>query len=237
MLQATPAPRSAWRTRPSATRTQRTSFSTATWVSKGPRTTSWSTRHWTNANACPSASHWSTKSSWSRRTTRRIWPITWPSLHWKFSSKTTSSCHWSVSNCMELWTFWLIAVRFNSLSSISAEIYPTTQFPVPGGLLGLFVGVSVLSIVEIFYYFVLRWKANDTASLQSAEQTFPLISRLACILRNPPEDDDEDDKDEKDGEEKVRHLPLGQPPTIAAIEAPPLDPEPPKYSKDALERY
>lgn len=35
-----------------------------------------------------------------------------------------------------------------------------------GGLLGLFVGVSVLSIIEVFYYFILR---------------------LGCILRNPCE--------------------------------------------------
>ncbi|CAO1407576.1 unnamed protein product [Diamesa tonsa] len=47
------------------------------------------------------------------------------------------------------------------------QLYGTVDFLANcGGLLGLFVGVSVLSIVEVFYYFILR---------------------LGCILRNPQE--------------------------------------------------
>jgi hypothetical protein len=61
------------------------------------------------------------------------------------------------------------------------QLYGTVDFLANcGGLLGLFVGVSVLSIVEIFYYFILR---------------------LACIMRNPDPEDDEDEnmnKEEKD---------------------------------------
>lgn len=50
-----------------------------------------------------------------------------------------------------------------------SKLYGTVDFLANcGGLLGLFVGVSVLSIVEVFYYFILR---------------------LACIMRKPPEVD------------------------------------------------
>ncbi|KAG5682311.1 hypothetical protein PVAND_011670 [Polypedilum vanderplanki] len=59
------------------------------------------------------------------------------------------------------------------------QLYGTVDFLANcGGLLGLFVGVSVLSIVEIFYYFILR---------------------LACIMRNP----DIDNEDKTDGEKDL----------------------------------
>ncbi|KAL7010701.1 hypothetical protein ACKWTF_016843 [Chironomus riparius] len=66
------------------------------------------------------------------------------------------------------------------------QLYGTVDFLANcGGLLGLFVGVSVLSIVEIFYYFILR---------------------LACIMRKAPGDDDDEDveKDENGKENRIQ---------------------------------
>lgn len=39
-----------------------------------------------------------------------------------------------------------------------AEVYTYSDFmAVIGGLLGLFLGMSVLSVIELFYYGTLRW--------------------------------------------------------------------------------
>lgn len=62
------------------------------------------------------------------------------------------------------------------------QLYGTVDFLANvGGLLGLFVGVSVLSIVEIFYYFILR---------------------LACIIRNPPEDEENNEDSKRNVEQE-----------------------------------
>ena len=50
-----------------------------------------------------------------------------------------------------------------------------------GGLLGLFMGISLLSMVEFVYYFSLRW---------------------ACALKEKPEPDD-DNKDDNDKEKNI----------------------------------
>lgn len=44
------------------------------------------------------------------------------------------------------------------ITSKRSELYGTTDFLANcGGLLGLFMGVSLLSLVEIFYYLVIRF--------------------------------------------------------------------------------
>lgn len=64
-----------------------------------------------------------------------------------------------------------------------SEMYKLSDFlAIGGGLLGLFLGVSLLSIVELIYFFTLRlfWnirqlKANIVAP--APRQTLPIISR------------------------------------------------------------
>lgn len=54
-----------------------------------------------------------------------------------------------------------------------------------GGLLGLFMGVSVLSIVELIYFFTLRWFCKsklqnaDFGAMQTKPRTHSISSRLA----------------------------------------------------------
>ncbi|CRL02058.1 CLUMA_CG015123, isoform A, partial [Clunio marinus] len=71
------------------------------------------------------------------------------------------------------------------------QLYGTIDFLANcGGLLGLFVGVSVLSLIEILYYFILR---------------------LTCIWNNSREYKDEDviKKNKKSSESSVKNLTVG----------------------------
>ena len=93
----------------------------------------------------------------------------------------------------------------NIISLKRSELFGLTDFLSNcGGLLGLFMGFSILSIIELLYYLSLRWicgKKNSNDSMDDDEQSVNRTSSIKSLEMRVHLDEVEEGKEEIEADE------------------------------------